>query len=140
MSGERNYTSIQVSKETRDRIKELGLHPTESYDNILVRLLDSKIEGNTVEYILQNAKDDVDCNIKAVVNWTGSNEESIKYYDKDGNCTENIPDYKFEDKDFQIVWDDFRDSIENLNNILNILSILESGESIQAGDLILSRV
>ena len=140
MSEERNFTSIQVSKETRDRLKELGLHPSESYENILVRLLDSKAEGQEVEYIIENAKDDVDCNVKAVVKWTGSEDDCVKYYDKNGNCTENVPNYQFDDKEFQVIWDDFRSAIESLENIVSILGILNSGESIQAGDVILSRI
>lgn len=138
MSEERNYTSIQVSKETRDRIKELGLTANESYENILVRLLDSKMEGREVEYIFQDYNND--CNVKAVVDWGASDEnQCVKFYDKDGNCTENVPFYTFDDKDFQIKWDNFREAIESLENIISILGILESGDSIRAGDLVLSR-
>ena len=140
MSEERNYTSIQVSKETRDRLKELGVHPTESYENILIRLLDSKEEGQEVEYILQNAKDGVDCNVKATVKWTGADSDCVKFYDKNGNCTDEVPLYSFDDKDFQNEWDEFRDNIEGLDNLLSILGILGEGESIQAGDLVITRV
>ena len=136
---ERNFTSIQISKETRDRLKELGLTSNESYENILVRLLDSKMGEREVEYVLQDLNQE--CNVKAVVNWGASPEhQCVKFYDKNGDCTESVPLYKFEDdKDFQIKWDNFREAIESLENLINILSILESGESIRAGDLILSR-
>ena len=138
MTEERNYTSIQVSKETRDRLKELGLAPNESYENILVRLLDGKLGGREVEYVLQDK--DAECNVKAVIDWGAPTEnQSVKFYDKDGNCTENVPLYTFDDKDFQMKWDNFREAIESLENIVSILAILESGESIRAGDLVLSR-
>lgn len=135
---ERNYTSIQVSKETRDQLRELGLTPNESYENILVRLLDSKMGGREVEYILQDMN--ADCNVKAVVDWGASaDNQCVKFYDKDGNCSEAMPNYTFDDKDFQVKWDEFKNSVENLQNIMNILAILESGESIRAGDIVLSR-
>lgn len=138
MAEERNYTSIQVSKETRDQLRELGLTPNESYENILKRLLDSKMSGREIEYIVQDMSQD--CNIKAVVDWGASeHNQCVKFYDKEGNCTESIPQYAFDDKEFQIKWDDFVSAIEGLDNLLNILAVLESGESIQAGNLILSR-
>lgn len=139
MTEERNFTSIQISKETRDRLKELGMHPNESYENILVRLLDGKMEGREVEYILQDKN--AECNVKAVVDWgVGEANQCVKFYDKNGNCSENVPLYTFDDKEFQVKWDSFRDMIESLENIISILAILESGESIQAGDLVMTRV
>ena len=137
MSEERNYTSIQVSKETRDRLKDLGLHPSESYENILCRLLDGKLGGREIEYILQDLN--ADCNVKAVVDWGLEGNECVKFYDKNGDCSEVVPHYDFKDNGFQLKWDRFREMLEGLDNILSILAILESGESIRAGDLILSR-
>ena len=135
---ERNYTSIQVSKETRDRLKELGLHPSESYENILVRLLDSKMGNREIEYIMSDATGD--CNVKAVVDWGVSDvNQCVKFYDKDGNCTEGMPNYVFDDKDFQVKWDDFVDAVSGLENLVSILAILDDGESISVGDLVLSR-
>ena len=138
MSEERNYTSIQVSKETRDRLKELGLHQNESYESILCRVLDSKMNGREIEYIVQDMSQD--CNVKAVVDWgVGEGHQCVKFYDKNGDCYEHVPRYSFDDKDFQDKWDNFRELVEGLDNLLNILAILESGESIRAGDLVLSR-
>lgn len=135
---ERNFTSIQVSKETRDRLKEMGLTDNESYESILVRLLDGKMGGREVEYLLQDINGD--CNLKAVVDWgVADKNQCVRFYDKNGNCTENVPNYQFDDKDFQDKWDRFTDMIMALDNIVNILAILESGESIRAGDIVLSR-
>jgi hypothetical protein len=138
-SNERNFTSIQVSKETRDRLKDLALAPNESYENILIRLLDMKLTGNEVEYLLQN--EDCDCNLKSVVDW-GMNDEvkSIKYLTKDGEAIDEVPPYVFEDEEFQKKWDSFKDAIESLENIIAILRILDGGDSVRAGNLILSRV
>lgn len=135
---ERNFTSIQISKETRDRLKELALAPSESYENILVRLLDTKLEGKEVEYLLQNG--DCDCNLKGKVNW-GVNEETIKYYTKDGDEIDTVPPYVFEgNPEFQKKWDNFKDAIESLENLISILRILDGGDSVRVGDLVLSRL
>lgn len=140
MSEERNYTSIQISKETRDRIKELALSPNESYENILIRLLESKLASKEVEYLLQNSSED--CNVKAVVDWNdvADDNPSVKFYDKNGDCSSNVPVYVFDDKDFQLKWDEFRDTIESLENIVSILAVLGDGESISTGDIVLSRL
>lgn len=136
-NSDRNFTSIQISKETRDRIKDLALAPNESYENIIVRLLDTKLEGKEVEYLLQNSEGD--CNLKGVVNW-GANEECIKYYTKDGEQMDDVPPYVFEDAEFQKKWDSFKDAIEGLENIIAILRILEGGDSVRSDNLILSRL
>lgn len=137
MSEERNYTSIQVSNDTRDKIKLLALTPNESYEQILQRVLDSKIGSRELHYLIRNV--DEDCNLKAVVDW-GLPQENIKFYDKDGNCGEGIPLYDFDDKDFQVKWDSFVESVNGLDNLVKILAVLEAGESIRTDDIILSRL
>ena len=137
MSEERNYTSIQISNDTRDKIRELGLTPNETYESILQRMLDSKLSSREIEYLIRN--NDEDCNLKAVVDW-GLPEENIKFYDKDGNCRDEIPLYQFDDNDFQMKWDSFVSTVRNLSNLVKILAVLEKGESIRTDDVILSRL
>jgi len=136
MEEERNFTSIQVSKETRDTLRELALTPNESYEQILRRVLESK--GNReIEYLIRNA--DEDCNLKAVVDWALP-DENIKFYDKDGGCNPNTPLYQFDDTEFQKKWDSFVEAVNSLDNLVKILSVLKVGESIKADNLILSRL
>ena len=132
----RNFTSIQVSKETRDKIRELALTPNESYEQILRRVLETK-GSREIEYLIHN--NEKDCNLKAVVDWALP-DENIKFYDKDGGCDSSIPLYQFDDKDFQVKWDSFIASVSGLDNLVKILSVLKDGESIKADDLILSRL
>ena len=132
----RNYSSIQVSGETKSRLKALALTPNESFENIILRLLDAKLNGREIKYSIRNI--DSDCNIMAVVDW-GLEKENILFYDKDGDMKFNVPNYKFEDKGFQTKWDTFVENIKNLENLINILAILEYGDEIRAGELILSR-
>lgn len=133
----RNYSSIQVSGETKSRLKALALTPNESFENIILRLLDAKLNGREIKYIIRNI--DSDCNIEASVDW-GLEKENILFFDKDGDRKFDVPEYEFEDKIFQSKWNDFVRDINNLENLVNILSILEYGEEIKAGNLVLSRI
>ena len=133
----RNYSSIQVSGETKSRLKALALTPNESFENIILRLLDAKLNGREIKYLIRNI--DSDCNITATVDW-GLDKENILFQDKDGDMKFEIPNYTFEDKHFQTKWDDFTNNIKDLDNLINILAILEYGDEIRAGELILSRI
>ena len=133
----RNYSSIQVSGETKSRLKALALTPNESFENIILRLLDAKLGGREIKYQIRNI--DSDCNIKASVDW-GLEKENILFIDKEGDRKFQIPTYTFDNKEFQEKWDTFVDNINKLENIVNILAILEYGEEIRAGDIILQRI
>ena len=43
-SGMHSSTSIRVSTSVRDRLKEFKVHPNESFDDVIGRLLDSAID------------------------------------------------------------------------------------------------
>lgn len=133
----RNYSSIQVSGETKSRLKALALTPNESFENIILRLLDAKLGGREIKYQIRNL--DSDCNIKASVDW-GLEKENILFIDKEGDRKFTIPTYTFENQSFQEKWDKFVKDIEELENIVKILAILEYGEEIRAGDIILQRI
>lgn len=133
----RNYSSIQVSGETKSRLKALALTPNESFENIILRLLDAKLGGREIKYTIRNI--DSDCNIKATVDW-GLEKENILYIDKEGDRKFEIPTYSFENETFQKKWDKFVEDINSLENLINILAILEYGEKIRTGDIILERI
>lgn len=133
----RNYSSIQVSGETKSRLKALALTPNESFENIILRLLDAKLGGREIKYLIRNL--DSDCNIHASVDW-GLEKENILFFDKQGDRKFEIPTYSFDNKTFQEKWDKFVTDIKGLENLVNILAILEYGEEIRAGDIILQRI
>jgi len=41
---EKNTTTIQITKELRDELKELRIYPKEPYENIITRLIDKHKE------------------------------------------------------------------------------------------------
>jgi len=133
----RNYSSIQVSGETKSRLKALALTPNESFENIILRLLDAKLNGREIKYQIRNL--DSDCNIKASVDW-GLEKENILFIDKDGDRKFEVPQYTFDQEHFQEKWNKFMEDINSLENLVNILAILEYGEEIRAGDIILQRI
>ena len=133
----RNYSSIQVSGETKSRLKALALTPNESFENIILRLLDAKLNGREIKYQIRNL--DSDCNIKASVDW-GLEKENILFIDKDGDRKFEVPQYTFDQEHFQEKWNKFTEDINSLENLVNILAILEYGEEIRAGDIILQRI
>lgn len=133
----RNYSSIQVSGETKSRLKALALTPNESFENIILRLLDTKLNGREIKYSIRNVE--ADCNLEASVDW-GLEKENILFFDKEGDRKFDVPEYSFDDKIFQSKWDEFVKDIRALENLVNILSILDYGEEIRAGNLILGRI
>jgi hypothetical protein len=55
-------TTIQVDKKTRDRLKELKIHPKESYDKVVERLLalrtdEGELSAETIRGIEQSLED-----------------------------------------------------------------------------------
>lgn len=55
-------TTIQLNKKTRDRLKELKIHPRESYDKVVERLLalrtdEGELSEETIRDIQQGLED-----------------------------------------------------------------------------------
>lgn len=55
-------TTIQLDRRTRDRLKELKIHPRESYNKVVQRLLalktdEGKLSGETIREIEQSLED-----------------------------------------------------------------------------------
>lgn len=129
----RNYSSIQVSKETKLRLKGLALTKTETYENILLRLLNTKLHGREIDYLIIDKKSDNQMKVK--IDW-GRQGTNLLYYDKDGDLKKDLP----EPADITPEWEVFRDTITGLDNLINIFAVLEEDEEIVAGNLILKRI
>jgi hypothetical protein len=131
---QKRVSSIQVSSETRERLRALALTPQETYENILLRLMNVKLPNSrVVEYVIES---DVSlCKIKCMVEWK---DEPVIRFDRDGVWKFRFPDScsGFDDSD----WCVFRDLVLGSDNLLNNLRILDVDERIVFGDLVLSRV
>ena len=127
----RNQSSIQVSSTTKNRLKGLKLTRTETYENIIVRLLDVKLDGREIDYLIKDNNSDNQLKIK--VDW-GKTSENIFYYHEDGVLEEFLPDPDSSDCEV------FYDNILGLDNLINILAVLDDGEEINAGEINLERL
>ncbi len=127
----RNYTTIQVSNETKHRIKGLAISPTESYENIILRLLDTKLHGREINYLIKDKNSNHELKVK--VDW-GKSEKNILYYDTDDDLKFKIPT-KDDEK-----WETFTKNIKKLTNLINILASLDENENIDAGEMTLYRI
>ena len=129
----RNYSSIQVSKETKYRLKGLALTRTETYENILLRLLNTKLHGREIDYLIIDNNSDNQMKVK--IDW-GRQSQNILYYDEDGDLKKEFPN----PANITPEWELFKENINKLDNLINILAILEDDEEIAAGDLCLKRI
>ena len=125
-------TTIKISKESKMRLKELALTPTESYEHIILRLLDVKLGGRELDYLISDKHSDHSLKVK--VDW-GKSEENILFYDHRGELHFSIPELGFDDD-----WVKFQEYVSGLSNLINILAVLEYDESIDAGEVVLKRV
>ena len=127
----RNYSSIQVSNETKYRLKGLALTKTETYENILLRLLNAKLNGREIDYLISDNNSNNE--IKVKVDW-GRSKKNILYYDNDGDLKHILPEFQSKEGET------FRENINKLDNLINILAILEEDEEINAGEVTLKRL
>lgn len=127
----RNQSSIQVSIETKHRLKGLKLTQTETYENIILRLLDVKLDGREIDYqIIDNNSNNT---LKVKVDW-GKPSENILYYHNDDKLHSSLPDPINDSCKI------FYENIKQLDNLINILAVLDEDEEINAGEVNLRRL
>ena len=132
----KNFSSIQVSQRSKERLKALALTPRESYENIIIRLLNVKL-GGEIRYNICCRSNPV-CSIDCVVDWDGD-MENIMFFNGDGERKFIFP------KSFRNVgkdeWCRFREYVlGHRSNLIGNLSVLDLGESIGFGCLVLKRI
>lgn len=117
-----------MSTETKYRLKGLALTKTETYENILLRLLNTKLNGREIDYLIKdNNSEDT---LKVKVDW-GRSKKNILYYDEEGDLKHILPEH---------VNEMFLENVKKLDNLVNILAVLDEGESINAGEVTLERL
>ena len=132
----KNYSSIQVTKTTKDRIKALALTPNESYENILLRLLNVKLGNREIKYNIHDNK--TGCSIVCIVDW-GGDSKNMKFENEWGVGKFRFPhSFKGFSDD---LWNEFQDKVSNAGDALFFnLQVLNVDESINFGDLVLTRL
>lgn len=132
-------TTIRLSESTKQRLNSLRYSPAETYENIILRLLESKVGMDEAKYLLYDTKCK-NCWVKFVIDWSVP-ERNIKYFDRNSDdLLDEVPVYNYKDVEEQERWIGFKDIVEDLDNIYGMAAILESGQSLHLGDLILKRL
>ncbi|WP_405286273.1 hypothetical protein [Methanobrevibacter sp.] len=120
-----------MSNETKYRLKGLALTKTETYENILLRLLNAKLNGREIDYLISDNNSNNEIRVK--VDW-GRSMKNILYYDNDADLKHILPEFQSKEGET------FRENINKLDNLINILAILEEDEEINAGEVTLKRL
>ena len=133
----KKHTTMRITNETKNRIKDLAYTPSESLENIIIRLLESKCGVSEIYYLIKSTTNEFQ--LKISVDW-GDSRENLYYYDEKNNKFSNPPKLNTEDKLQQESYDSFLEKILDIPNIHSMLMILSEGEYIRAGDLIIERL
>ena len=136
----RNFSSIQISKKNKDKLQALALTPRESYENIILRLLNVKLGNRCIEYMICD-KDNRDCSVVCVIDW-GGDSENIKFMNGDGVFKFRLSDENIHSVDCvsDEEWECFVDGVNGFDNLINNLAVLDYDESMVVGDFVLKRL
>ena len=131
-------STIRLSERTKARLRALRVSPGESYENVILRLLETKIGAEQAEYVLY--KEDCDnCWVKLVIDWNAP-DKSIEFLSRDGVLVSGVPLYNFEDAGVQLAWNMFKEDVEDLDNLYSMCAILDEGQILHLGDICLRRL
>lgn len=132
----RKHTTMRITNATLDRLKDLRYTPSESMENVLIRLLEAKCGAEEVFYIIKSS--DEEFQLKISVDWTELEENLYYYHDGKRSTQPPIPD--FSDDSQKERYETFLENINDIPNIHAMLLILADGQYIRAGDLIIGRL
>ena len=126
-----------MTRETKNRLKGLKVTPTETFEHVLLRLLNVKLKGRELSYKITDKHSNHFIYVK--VDW-GNPEQNILYYLEEDNLKSEIPYQVFDDDILMDQWLSFVKNIKELDNLFYILAVLDSDESINAGELNICRL
>ena len=113
-------------------LKSIGVVPEESYESILVRLLDCKLGCNVCEYRVFD--DDLFCGVNLLVDW--DSVDSNLMFSLRSDYSNEFPINTCVDYN---TWSQFKEKVLSVDDIFTILAILDCGESITFNDLVFRR-
>ena len=127
------YTNIQISEKNKHRLKMLALTPSESYENIILRLMNVRLGNRSIVYkVLYD-----DISVECKVDW-GSDELNIQWLNDNDDWVKEFPTSFTGVTDDK--WSDFRKYVLKRKSLVSNLSVLEYDEEIVLGDLVLKRM
>lgn len=135
------FTTIRVSTKTKENLRALRLTEGESYENIIIRLMESKIgKLETIRYRLSSK--DYPFSVDYLIDW-GSESKNLCFLDGDDNEYNEVPlenlSFGKDDKLYP-PWLQFKDYVEGLDNLVRISSVLEFDDTLDVGFGVLRRL
>ena len=134
-----------LTKETKALLDKEKLTIGESYENIILRLLDDKNKGEDImsEECYYTIERD-DSKVRYVIEWTDEKGELFFLDDTNQRCTLGDLHISFIDKDFQKEYDEFLLIINHISeselNLLDYSADLEVEETIKVLGLTIKRI
>lgn len=127
-----NFTTIRVSNKTKERLRALRLTEGESFENIIIRLMESKIGKlpGVIRYKISSK--DYPFSIEYIIDWD-SESKNLYFLDGDENKYTSVPTENITigkgDKLYE-PWLGFKKFVDGLDNLIGMSAVLEAGESI----------
>ena len=135
----KNFSSIQLSNETKQRLKTLALSETETYENIILRLLEKEIGKVPYEIRYNISSKDYNFGVDFVVDWS-SPVENLSFLDGDGVKFNHVPTTNLPCIDgLGDEWLVFKEWVEGLDNLLEWCAILDDGAVVDLDGGVLKR-
>lgn len=112
-------STIQISENTKEELKKLAFTPGESYENIIIRLLE-KQGVEKMETIRSFKIETSEFNIQLEMESMNDEIGEIRFYHENGEYNTQFPSMSFQDSETQSSWD-------NLSYNLNKVFAFEEG-------------
>lgn len=120
---------IYVSPTTQERLKALKYDNNETYDQVINKILNVKLDSGPITYNINNNQ----CNIDVLIDWDA--ELANITYIKDNETYLMFPEADYLTEDIG-QWEKFKEQIiENKQGILNVCAILDPREEYTYGPL-----
>ena len=137
-----NFTTIRVSNKTKERLRALRLTEGESFENIIIRLMESKIGKlpGVIRYKISSK--DYPLSVEYIIDWDSASK-NIYFLDGDDNKYASVPTENItfnEDDKLYESWLRFKEFVDGLDNLIGMSAVLEAGESIDVGLGVLKRL
>ena len=131
-------STIRLTDKTKERLRAIQHSPTETYESIILRLLETKVGNDIIEYLVFDNRCK-NCWVKLIIDWDNPTKP-VQYLNRDGRLVNEIPVYNYEDSVEQEAWCRFKEDVEDLDNIRSMCAILEDNQTLKLGTMGIKRI
>lgn len=134
----KRFSTITISVDTKEKLKQLRLTAGETYENIILRLLSPKIGLGIGEarYQLQSKKYPIILDI--IMDW--DDKDINMYYVDDGCMVDEVPTKEFDTEELTNGWDELKTFVADGKVLGSFCAILDVDERMDLNDYVLVRL